>query len=211
MKIAVVGANGRTRRIVVKDALARGHQVVAVTRTDGVSEPDDDNLVNARADVRNADALTQPLVGADAVISVLGVGTSRAPTDVYSTGVRNTLGAMESNGAAKLAVISAVPAGPWEELPLLQRRIALPLLQRFFGATYDDMRRMETILQETTDVDWISLRPPRLVNKPSKGAYRIDTRPLAKARAITYGDLAAALLDSLTRRDLYRHAAYVAN
>jgi hypothetical protein len=73
------------------------------------------------------------------------------------------------------------------------------------------MRRMEAILQETAEVDWISLHPPRLVNKPAKGAYRIDTRPLPKARAITYGDLATALLDSLTRQDLYRHAAYVAN
>jgi len=50
MKIAVVGATGRTGRIVVKDALARRHPVVAVTRTDGVSEPDDDNLIDARAD-----------------------------------------------------------------------------------------------------------------------------------------------------------------
>ena len=117
----------------------------------------------------------------------------------------------DCHGTAKLAVISAVPVGPWEEQPLLQRRIALPILHRFFGASYDDMRCMETILQETTDVDWISLRPPRLVNKPSKDTYRIDTHPLAKARAITYGDLARALLDSLTRQDLYRHAAYVAN
>jgi putative NADH-flavin reductase len=211
MKIAVVGAGGRTGRLVVKDALARGHQVVAVTRADGAWEPDDDNLVKARADVRDADALKRALAGADAVISALGVGTSRDATDVYSTGVSNTLAAMQSNGAAKLAVISAVPAGPWEGQPLLERRIALPILQRFFGGSYDDMRRMETILQATTDVDWISVRPPRLVDKPSKGAYRIDTRPLAKARAITRGDLATALLDSLTRQDLYRHAAYVAN
>ncbi|MBV9422506.1 MAG: NAD(P)H-binding protein [Solirubrobacterales bacterium] len=211
MKIAVIGASGRTGRIVVKDALARGHQVVAVTRADGVSEPDDDKLVSARADVRDADALKRALVGADAIISALGVGTSRAATDVYSTGVSNTLGAMQSNGGAKLAVISAVPAGPWEEQPLLQRRIVLPILQHFFGASYDDMRRMETILQETTDVDWISLRPPRLVEKPSKGAYRIGIRPLARARAITYGDLARALVDSLARPELYRHAVYVAN
>ena len=211
MKIAVIGANGRTGRIVVKDGLARGHQVVAVTRADGLPEPDDDKLINTRADVRDADSPKGALVGADAVVSALGVGSSRAATDVYSTGVKNTLGAMRSNGAAKLAVISAVPAGPWEEQPLLQRRIALPILQRIFAVSYHDMRRMETILQETTDVDWISLRPPRLVNKPSSGTYRIDTRPLAKARAITYGDLATALLDSLTRRDLFRHAAYVAN
>jgi putative NADH-flavin reductase len=176
-----------------------------------VSGPEDDNLVNARADFRDFDALKRAFVGADAIISALGVGTSREPTDVYSTGVRNTLDAMVSNGAAKLAVISAVPAGPWEDQPLLQRRIVLPLLERFFGASYDDMRRMEAILQETTDVDWICLRPPRLVNAASKGAYRIDTRPLAQARAITYGDLATALLGSLTRQDLHRQAVYVAN
>jgi putative NADH-flavin reductase len=67
MRIAVVGANGRTGRIVVRDAWARGHQVVAVTRTDGVSEPGDENLTNAGADVRDADALTLAIVGADAV------------------------------------------------------------------------------------------------------------------------------------------------
>lgn len=210
MKIAVVGPNGRTGHIVVRDALARGHQVIAVARTDNVMESDNENLTHARADVRDPVALTRALDGAEAVISALGVGASRAPTDVYSTGVRNTLGAMKSNGASKLAVISAVPAGPRAELPMLQRRIAVPLLGRIFRF-YDDMRRMETILQETTEVDWISLRPPRLVNKRPKGTYRIDTRPLVKGRAITYGDLATALLDSLTRQDLYRHAAYVAN
>ena len=210
MKIAVIGANGHTGRIVVKDALARGHQVVAVARTDQVSKPDDHNLTNARADVRDAGALMQALVGTDAVISALGVGASRAGTDVYSTGVSNTLAAMKSKGATKLAVISAVPAGPSAELPILQRRIAVPLLQRIFGF-YDDMRRMEAILGEATEVDWISLRPPRLVNRRPTGTYRIDTHPLPKGRAITYGDLATALLDSLERQDLYRHAAYVAN
>jgi len=210
MKIAVIGANGHTGRIVVKDALARGHQVVAVARTDQVSEPDDHNLTNARADVRDAGALMHALVGTDAVISALGVGASRAGTDVYSTGVSNTLAAMKSNGAAKLAVISAVPAGPSAELPILQRRIAVPLLQRIFGF-YDDMRRMEAILGDATEVDWISLRPPRLVNRRPRGTYRIDLHPLPKGRAITYGDLATALLDSLERQDLYRHAAYVAN
>jgi putative NADH-flavin reductase len=211
MKIAVIGANGRSGRLVVRDALTRGHRVVAVARSEGVAGPDDENLTNVRADVRDADALKHVLAGADAVVSALGVGTSRAPTDVYSTGVRNTLAAIHSNGAARLVVISALPAGSWAEQPMLQRRVALPLLQRIFGATYADMRRMEAILQATSGVDWISLRPPRLVDKPAKGAYRMDARPLAKAGKITYADLATALLDSLTRPDLYRRAAYVAN
>ena len=210
-RIAVIGANGHTGRIVVEHALVAGHEVIAVARRHEPSETEADNLIKARADVRDPDALTRALHGADAVVSALGIGTSRAPTDVYSTGMRNTLSAMRSNGAATLTVISAVPAAPWADQPAVQRRIALPILQRIFGATYDDMRRMEAILLETTDIDWIALRPPRLLDKPPKGSYRIDTQPLSKARAITYGDLAAALLESLSRPDLYRHAAYVAN
>jgi NAD(P)H-binding len=90
------------------------------------------------------------------------------------------------------------------------QRIAMPLLDLFFGAIYADMRRMEAILNES-DADWIALRPPRLVDKPATGAYRLDTQPLPKARTLTYPDLATALLDSLDREDLYGHSAYVAN
>ena len=87
----------------------------------------------------------------------------------------------------------------------------IPILERVFGASYDDMRRMEALLRGS-DLDWVCLRPPRLVSKKPTGRYRLDaSRPLPKARSITYGDLAMALLDSLTRPDLSRRRAYVAN
>lgn len=121
------------------------------------------------------------------------------------------LSAMGANGSSKLAVISAAPVGPRAEHPFLERRMLMPVLDRLFGATYDDMRRMETLLQ-ASDVDWVSLRAPRLVNKPATGHYRMQAdRPLPKARRITCSDLATALLDSLDREDLYHRAAFVAN
>ena len=87
----------------------------------------------------------------------------------------------------------------------------MPILDRVFGATYDDMRRMEALL-EGSGLNWVLLRPPRLVDGMPTGRYRIDAqRPLRHSRSITTGDLAAALLDSLNRADLYRRAAYVAN
>jgi len=80
----------------------------------------------------------------------------------------------------------------------------MPLLDRVFGATYDDMRRMETILR-SSEADWVSLRPPRLVNRAAAGRYRVDANgPLPRARSLTYSDLATALLDSLDREDLNR-------
>ena len=69
---------------------------------------------------------------------------------------------------------------------------------------------MEAVLR-SSPVEWTVLRPPRLVSKPATGTYRVDTKPLAGTRHITYPDLAAALLDLLVRDDLRREAVYVAN
>jgi putative NADH-flavin reductase len=209
MKIAVVGATGRTGRQVVDQALARGDDVVALARRPEAL-PSRPGLTSATADVRDRAALTGVLAGTDAVVSALGVGASRQPTAVYSDGTANILHAMAAHGIGRLAVISAVPAGPRAEQPFLQRHLIIPVLERVFGF-YDDMRRMEALLRGS-DLDWICLRPPRLTGNKPTGRYRLDaTRPLPKARSITHADLATALLDALTRPDLYRHTAYIAN
>lgn len=211
MRVAVVGATGHTGSLVVEQALARGHQVTALAR-----RPEDivrrhPNLVSVAADVLDAEGLASALAGNEAVVSALGIGASRRATIVYSEGIKNVLGAMGAHGISRIAVISAAPAGVRAEQPLLERHVLMPLLERLFGATYEDMRRMEALLR-ASNVDWVSLRPPRLVNKPATGRYRVDAAgPLRKARSISFPDLATALLDSLDREDLYRRAAYIAN
>ncbi|CAI7978166.1 NAD-dependent epimerase/dehydratase [Frankia sp. Hr75.2] len=211
MKIAVVGATGRTGALVVEQALARGHRVTAVARRPEAVPARHDNLQVAAADVLDRDTLLPALAGVEAVVSALGAAAGREPTTVYSTGVRNLLGAMRAGGAGTIAVISATPAGPRGELPFLERRLMMPVLDRFFGEAYADMRRMEDILR-TSDADWISVRPPRLIARPGTGSYRVATEaPLPRARSITYSDLAMALLDVLDRRDLHRRAVTVAH
>ena len=212
MKIAVVGATGHTGQQVVEQALTRGDDVIALARhPEALPQRGAAGVVSAAADVLDRAVLDHALAGADAVVSALGIGASRQPTVVYSDGTANILLAMDAHGITRLAVISAVPAGPRAELPFAQRRIMIPILERVFGASYDDMRRMEALLRGS-DLDWVCLRPPRLVSKKPTGRYRLDaSRPLPKARSITYADLATALLDSLTRPDLYRRLAYVAN
>jgi hypothetical protein len=79
---------------------------------------------------------------------------------------------------------------------------------RFFGASYADMTRMEAVLAASA-ATWISMRPPRLLDKPALGSYQIGLRP--KGRSINYPDLAAALLDVLDRPEFFRSAPYVSN
>jgi uncharacterized protein YbjT (DUF2867 family) len=84
------------------------------------------------------------------------------------------------------------------------------MLWRLFGATYTDMARMEEILRRS-GTSWISLRPPRLIDKPATGAYRIGLTPPPKGRSLRCADLAAALLDVIDQPEFFRTALYVSN
>lgn len=86
----------------------------------------------------------------------------------------------------------------------------MPILDRVFGETYADMRRMEALL-EKSDVAWTILRPPRLLASKPTGHYRISGEgPLPRGRSIRCGDLATAMLDALDRPELQRRAVAVA-
>jgi putative NADH-flavin reductase len=179
MKIAVIGAAGRTGRQVVGEALARGHGVIAVVRAPEKLGLAHDGLAVARADVTDRGALAEAVQGADALISALGTGSSRDATTVYSSGVANELDAMRAHGIARLVVISAAPVGPRAEQARFERRLAMPLLERFFGGIYADMRRMEAILADS-DCSWVSLRPPPPCRPAGEG--RIPDRHQAAAQ-----------------------------
>lgn len=211
MRIAVVGATGRTGRLVVEQALARGYGVTALARRPQQSLPPDRRLSSLTVDVLDRERVIEGLYGVDTVISALGIGTSREPTVTYSEGTANLLYAMGKQGINRIVVISAAPVGPQQDHAFFERHVVMPILERFFGATYQDMRRMEALLADS-DAAWTSLRPPRLLDKPPTGNYRLSaSRPPPKARTLTYADLATALLDALDRDDLKRRAAYVAN
>ena len=210
MKLAVVGAAGRTGCLVVEQALARRHTVVAIARRPGRVAAPDSTVRLVEADVLEQGSLNGAFVGCDAVISTLGAGTSRRATDVYSAGVANILAAMSDAGTAKLAVISAYPAGPREERAGIGDRIVETILWRFFGASYVDMQRMEQELA-VSDVSWVALRPPRLIDKQGTGSYRLGITPPRKGRSLRCADLATALLDVLDRPELYGASPYVCN
>lgn len=210
MQIAVVGATGRTGRLVIERALSRGQTVVAVARRPEAVQVADPRLRVARADVVDRDSLKGAFGDCDAVISALGAGTSRSPTDVYSAGTTNILAEMSASGTSKLAVISAYPAGPREDRPGLGDRIVNSILWRFFGSSYADMQRMEQILRHSV-ASWVALRPPRLIDKPALGSYRMGLKPPRNCRSLRYGDLATALLDVLEQPELFHAAQYVSN
>ena len=77
MKILVSGATGNVGRLVVEQALARGHEVVALARNPQNLQIEHPNLTTGAVDILDAQALKPWLQGVDAVISTVGIGTSK--------------------------------------------------------------------------------------------------------------------------------------
>ena len=171
MNILVVGATGGTGQAIVREALAKRHEVTALVRS---REKAAALLPGARleeGDARDQAALSRALDGCDAVISALGTRKIRPFQQVtlMSDATRKLVSAMEKQGASRLVCITGVGAGDsaghggfaydWLIKPILLRSI------------YEDKDRQEAVIKDS-GLDWVIVRPTVLKDKPATGRIR---------------------------------------
>jgi len=172
MKILVLGATGATGQLIVSQALAKGHDVVALVRSKGKAA----GLAGAElveGDARDAAALTRAVAGCDAVVSSLGTPMSPfREVTMLSAATRALIGVMANQNIRRLICITGVGAGDsrghgglvydWLFRPLMLRKV------------YEDKDRQEDAIRASA-LDWIIVRPTVLNDKPASGHIRALT------------------------------------
>ena len=203
MDLTVFGATGGTGGQLVRQALDRGHTVTAVVRDParldaaitGHSARTALRVV-AVPDVTDAEALRGAIAGRDAVLS--GIGPSnRKSAGIAAAATRSIARAMDAEQVRRIVVISAAPVGPSApDDSLLMRTVAMPGIRRVLREVYADLAAMEQELQRS-GLDWTSVRPPQLTDKPLTGHYRLAIGAPLAGRSIPRADLAHAMLSLL--------------
>ncbi|MGW1716458.1 NAD(P)-dependent oxidoreductase [Streptomyces sp. NPDC002156] len=193
MKLTVFGATGGIGREIVRQGLEAGHAVTAVVRDPARLGVSGDLLEVFRADLSDPDAVRAAVAGRDAVLSGLGA-RSRKDAGVAARLTRTVIDAMEAEGARRLLVVSAGPVGPAPGGDTALDRAVRGIVSALLKDVYADLLEMEAELARSA-TDWTVVRPPRLQNKPSTGAYRmvVGGFPL-KGRFIARADVAHAML-----------------
>lgn len=201
-KILVLGATGGTGRLIVSQALARGHQVTALVRSPAKAS----DLKGARlvvGDVRDEKALREALKGQDAVVSALGTPASPfREVTLLSTATRALVDAMKAEHISRLVCITGMGAGESAgHGGFLFDRLIFPLLLR---KVYADKDRQEAIVRDS-GLDWVLVRPAVLNDKPGRDAIRsLEELSKFQGGTISRADVAAFVLDQL-RSDAWLH------
>ena len=199
MRIVVIGANGTTGQEIVTQALAAGHDVVgAVRRPETLSHIK--GVEMAKIDLSDADTLAAAMQGADAVISALGhggVGAAMKFTTLYSDATRTIRTAMRVAGVKRIMVLSSGGTVDNDKAPGFYTK----LLRRLLINTYTDMARMETILEESEDLEWTSVRLTYLRKGPSKPFLAQEGKLDRGNFQIHFTDAARFIVGELTARE----------
>jgi uncharacterized protein YbjT (DUF2867 family) len=172
MKILVLGATGATGRLIVRKALDRGYEVVALVRS-RARAADLAGVELVEGDARDPAALTRAIAGCDAVVSSLGTALSPfREVTLLSTATQALVKIMTEQNIRRLVCITGLGAGDSRgHGGFFFDRLFLPLMLR---KVYEDKNRQEDAIR-ASKLDWTIVRPTVLNDKPGRGGIKALT------------------------------------
>ena len=194
MKVLVLGATGGTGRLIVRDAVAKGHSVVALVRSKASANLPDARMIEG--DARDEAALARAMDGCDSVVSALGTGIGFRKVDLLTVATHALVTVMMRNGVRRLVCVSALGVGDSRgHGGFVFDRLFLPLL---LSQAYKDKERQEAAVRASA-FDWVLVRPAMLTDDPARGSARAITDLAGvKGGKIARADVARFVVEQLT-------------
>jgi putative NADH-flavin reductase len=130
MKILLLGATGRTGKLIIEEAIRRGHKISAIAR-------DPEKLKDYQIDIIQGTpydfkTVEKALSGCEAVINTLNISRKSdnpwavlvSPKDLISKSATNVVSAMKEAGIKRFIALSTIGAGSsWKTTPTILKLI----------------------------------------------------------------------------------------
>lgn len=192
-KIALFGATGLTGRQFLEQALAAGHEVVALVRNPAKLDVKSHSITIIQGDVLDAQAVLRTVQGTDLVISLFG-HVKGSPEWLQTHGTQNILTAMEQAGVRRIISLSGggLPF-PEKDKPKFPDLLIRTIMKIAVPKVLNDAIRHHQVLA-ASDRQWVIVRGPRLTNEPARGSYRVGWVGVNASTSIGRSDLAHFIL-----------------
>lgn len=205
MNVLVLGAAGKTGRLIVEMAVAAGHDVTALVRNASpYNAPPGVQML--RGDATDPATLAHGMAGQDVVIDAVGGKTPWRRTDLERTVARALVSAARQHGTRRIIAISSLGVGDSTAHAPLLLRLLLPTFLR--GSTADKAAMEREV--ERAGIPYVLVRPAVLNDQPAVGAVRVLTGT-EQGRQITRADVASFVIEQLTTDTHLNRAVTIAN
>ena len=165
MKLAILGATGKTGGHATHHALAQGHTVRALARDPSKVAEKDPLLEVIQGDATNVADCTRLVDGCDAVFAAVGpvgLGATTVRQDI----ARAVTAAMKDRGVKRIVWLSALGVGDNIAQAKRSSWFATLFMKTLLKKTYVDAAAAEEALR-ASGLDYVLARPPRLTDGPS--------------------------------------------
>lgn len=207
MKIAVIGATGRSGRLLVAELLRRGHTVTVLVRDPAKLGDLAQQVQIVTGDSRNRGDLDRLLADVEAVVSALGPTAKEA--NLHTETATALVDAMHAAGVARFVGVSGAGIDVPGDEKALSAKIISKAIQTLGGVVVKD-KPAEYAVYAASDLAWTLVRPPRLVDGEPTGRVEHHAHRSTKSTKITRADLAVFVAD-VVEQDLYpRQAPFTA-
>jgi putative NADH-flavin reductase len=206
MKIAVLGANGRVGRIVVRVLLDKGHSVIACIHGNDPF-PKQANLKVKTVDVYKGSSINSAIMGSEVVVSTLGSwGTTRK--DILSQGMSNIIPAMRKQNITRIVSLTGADAKLQNENIHLVRIFSRFLFQ-FIGRKILKDGDAHIDLLKNSGLTWTVLRSPVMNSKGSETTYRLGNNYITPWHTINRSAVAHAIVELVESEEYPEQAPYI--
>jgi putative NADH-flavin reductase len=207
MKLVIFGSTGGTGLPLVKQALDKGHKVVAFVRTPSKMPYSHDNLTLVQGDAMNLTDIEQAITpDTDAVISVLAP-TKNSPSDMLPRAAQNIIDTMKNTGVQRLIYMSGAGVRVEQDEPGLLDNVIRFALKTMAG---DVLKQSELGVEKVKNsgLNWTVVRAPMLTDAEHSGDYRVGWVGVGTGPRLSRADAADFILSQL-EEDEYMHLAPV--
>jgi putative NADH-flavin reductase len=199
MKISLFGATGSLGSQCLVQCLSASHEVTVLVRSP-------DKLPTALRDkvtIINGDGLNPVDVarampsGTEAVLFAIGVDEKTSPPDLCTDVTRHILATMRERQIRRLVWCGGGSNFRPEDVITFGAKFVRWFSEHFLKHRHTDKEHQLQLLDDSTDIDWIGVRPLQMKAGPKKGQYRLGFNAFSGLSSISFADCAHAMVNML--------------
>ncbi len=211
MKIAVLGSTGFVGKALLTQALESGYAVKVLARNPDKLGALKDRVEIIEGDYFDADKVKRTVSGTEVVLSTIGA-SAKDPgrPEEYGNAMASLIFAMKQEGVKRIIWIGGAATPIDENEKFGFRRAVLRFIVNLMGRHLIRIKRQECEVLVQSDLDWVIIRPPRVIEGVPTGTVIADERNLASLQ-VDVQDLVAFMVGQITSNRWVRKAPLVAS